>query len=1465
MTKFRKRLVGLAALVAVFFLSAAAGWGAINPKTEQKIVAGKAYFGSSVSISGNTALIGDISDDGNSSGSGAAYVFIRNSAGKWIQQDKIFAADGAGWDGFGNSDRFGNSVALDGDTAVVGASGANNYEGAVYVFSRNESGVWVQQAKLLIAEESHFGSSVSVSGDTIVIGTYYSGSAYVFARNTLGDWNLQAKLSAEDGEDSFGWSVSVYDDTVAVGAFQDYVGNLGGIGSVYVFVRNETDTWRQQAILLAEDADAFGYSVSLSEETAVIGAPDVDEIGAVYIFTRSGDSWTQHSKLQSQSVATSQEFGYSVAVSGDVAVIGESDTYGFGFGSAYVFSKDTTGYWNEQVKLAPQDASYGDRFASSVSISNNNIMIGAVEDDEKGAVYCYSSAQTTSDVTVTVTAPTGGSTYNHGSQVTINWETENTDPGDTMVLSMKRDAASTMAAPDDGSWYRFTENTPNDGTETVTIPDSVVVASDWRFYVRHVASNAYDAADATVTLEEPTNTHKLYVTKTGEGSGAITSSPGNLSCGDACKNTNVLFASGETVVLTATPSNCSKLVGWEGCDSFNLSDNTCTVTMNEYREVTAQFAPETNTGTLRVLFDRVPYEAGYVTSDPLGIVAANTDISAEHKFCVGDTVRLTAQASVYPRTVFNGWTITNTPNNPCNGDQNADVCDVTITNGMTEIRPAFLLDTTQPYNLHVRVSGHGKGHVTSQWRNLNCGNDGTGTTCDIWLNSGDQDILSAVAAPGSKFVRWSGIGSLDCNGKTDQDCPYTMIWPHEVEAVFSAEDLGVSVSASVDALVSGIDTSFKVLISNNTDEDSHQTTIDINTLVNDQPYDQLAWQCGDNTGKGTCQKIDQDTFQIMVKGGESIVITASSAFTSVQKKVTISADLTNDYDANIYNNHSKKDIQLDPDLLNSVANRTLLKFHSGQSSDASTRNTIVFTHGWQPFKTGGCETRKGTDRLECYGKELWTGNKAFQQGAWLARRNRVTDFNSPNTITDPLNVIQYVWKGAFTGGIYSSNGMYDFITARNNIFTAGNMLGKYLASALTNGYTKKIHLIGHSMGTAVNAHAVRYLLDNVPTFRDQSSYAQIQMTILDHPNRISRVLWMSDDDEKQYGFDEDWFAELLPEVNQPEYREKLLVDNYFAEEKTVDSKFETAGVGTPITGVNVYNHKTITKKGLHDPNDMGDTLFTSETNKVLPSWIADISPSMAGLYILADDNNDHTGVHQWYRWTMWPSRKDGLTDNSFVCSNRVWSEADQGVEDSPSHISLDPCESGFAFSILQDSPVEIPRNGTEHKERRPATAITTEGTTTGKDCTMDLQDISSCSGALQEAAQLLRAEEFALASAETIDTAASYGATEINLSHAVDRISFEYQFNNNVEGEYVHLLLDGRIVWSLDEVAAENGVWEQTGKIPVALERGKHHLMLVYNQQTDTSSFEMRELQFFEAPNTNGFLPAMLLLLLNNK
>lgn len=1461
MAKVQKRFIGLAALVAVFFLSAAAGWAAIDPSTVQKLVAGDGYngeyFGFSVSISGNTAMIGSPYDGDNGANSGSVYVFVRDGYGTWTQQAKILPVDGTSYD------YFGHSVSISGDTAVIGAiydDDIGENFGSAYVFIRSEN-TWSLQTKLFPddGDVESFGSPVSISGNTVVIGSRNdndkgesSGSAYVFVRNETGNWSQDAKLVASDGSDydNFACSVSIFEDTIVVGAYKDDDNGYNS-GSAYVFVRSEAGSWILQTKLLADDgssSDWFGRSVSVSANTVAIGTQISSN--SAYIFTCNNDGiWTQQAKLFPTDVSYKNGFGRSVSISDDTAIIGASDDRDIGYeaGAAYLFTRDTKGVWNQQRKLLANDGTDNDAFGGAVDVSGDIAIVATLDGAIPGSAYVYSSTPTTSNVTVTVTAPTSGTTYNHGNQVTINWETENADPADTMVLSMKRDAASSMTAPDNRSWYRFTENTPNDGTETVTIPDSVVAASDWRFYVRHVASNAYDAADATVTLEQAANTHKLYVGKTGEGSGSITSNPGSISCGDACKNTNVLFASGETVVLTATPSNCSKLVGWKGCDSFNISDDTCTVTMDKYREVTAQFAPETDTGTLRVLFDRVPYEAGYVTSDPLGIIASSTDISAEHRFCVGDTVRLTAQPAAYPRTVFQNWTIYSTPNNPCNGDQNSNVCDVTITSEMKVIHPSFQLDTTQPYNLHVRVSGLGKGHVTSQMRNLNCGNDGTGTTCDIWLNDGNQDTLSAVAAPGSKFVKWSGWGSLDCNGRTEPDCPYTMIWPHEVEAIFSAEDLGVSVSASVDALISGIDTSFEVLIGNNTDEDSHQTTVDINTLVNEQPYDQLVWQCGDNTGKGTCQKMDQDTFQVTVNGGESVVIHAD--FLEVgQKQITVTAQLTNSSDANPDNDHDEKELFSDLAALGPVENMTLLKFHQGQLYDAQERNTIIFTHGWQPYALGGCDAREGIDRLECYGKELWTGGKAFQQGAWLAKRNGVTDFNSPNIVTDHLNIIQYIWQGAYKSGFASLAGEY--IASHKYIKTAGKILGKKIVAALKTNYAGKVHLVGHSMGTIVNAYAVRYMLDQMPN-------AKIQMTILDHPNRISRILLMFDFEEKIYGFDKDWFAELLPEIDDPSYKDRLLVDNYFAEEKIIDSKFETAGVGTPITGVNVYNHETETKKGLHDPNDFGDTLFKSETSSVLP-WIlsAAIWPHRL------DNNNDHSGVHQWYRWTMWPSQQDGLTDNNFICSNREWIAV--GAGDSPAHESLDPCESGFAFSILQSNPQPFPdRNGESLRERKVTTVTPIEGSNFGKDCTMDLLNTSSCSGTLQETAQLLRAEESSLASAEPIDTAASYGATEINLSHDVDRISFEYQFNNNVEGEYVHLLLDGRIVWSLDEIAAENGTWEQTGKIPVALEKGKHHLMLVYNQQTDTSSFAMRELQFFEAPNKNGFLPAMLFLLLN--
>ncbi|MCB9787613.1 MAG: lamin tail domain-containing protein [Deltaproteobacteria bacterium] len=319
---------------AYVFVRSGGAWTQQAKLTAPEVPTGRG-FGGRVAISGDTVLVGAKADDGADDASGAAYVFVRSGA-TWTQQARLTASDGAA------SDWFGGWVALDGDTAVLGATGdddAGNASGSAYVFVRSGS-AWTQQAKLTASDgaaKDAFGWSVSVSGDTAVVGAWDdddsgsgSGSAYVFARSGS-TWTQQGKLTAPDGAfgDGFGWSVSVSGTTAVVGALRDY--GDGAAGSAYVFVR-KSSAWTMQQKLTASDAatgDAFGFSVSLSGGTIVVGAVWGDDdagldTGSAYVFVRSGSTWSEQARLIGADGAKGDAFGVSTSVSGDIAVIGAS-------------------------------------------------------------------------------------------------------------------------------------------------------------------------------------------------------------------------------------------------------------------------------------------------------------------------------------------------------------------------------------------------------------------------------------------------------------------------------------------------------------------------------------------------------------------------------------------------------------------------------------------------------------------------------------------------------------------------------------------------------------------------------------------------------------------------------------------------------------------------------------------------------------------------------------------------------------------------------------------------------------------------------------------------------------------------------------------------------------------------------------------------------------------------------------
>ena len=275
--------------------------------------AGNDRYGNSVSISGSYAIVGAYAEDEDASGGntmnapGSAYIYARDSTtGTWNQIQKIVASDRA------DTDYFGYSVSISGDYAVVGAhledhtaSGTDSMEssGSVYIFERNGGGNWIQEQKIVASDRDaydRFGYSLAISGDYVIAGAYQededeagantlseAGSAYIFERDGNGDWNQAQKVTASDraSDDEFGYSVSISGSYAIVGAYLEDEDSLGAntinaAGSAYIYERDNSGNWNQfQKIVNSdrEQADQLAWTVSISGHYAIIGAHEEDE------------------------------------------------------------------------------------------------------------------------------------------------------------------------------------------------------------------------------------------------------------------------------------------------------------------------------------------------------------------------------------------------------------------------------------------------------------------------------------------------------------------------------------------------------------------------------------------------------------------------------------------------------------------------------------------------------------------------------------------------------------------------------------------------------------------------------------------------------------------------------------------------------------------------------------------------------------------------------------------------------------------------------------------------------------------------------------------------------------------------------------------------------------------------------------------------------------------------------------
>ena len=296
-------------------------------------------------------------------------------------------------------DLLGKGVGIDGSTAIVG-SGANE----AFVFTKSGS-TWSQQQKITNSA-SLFGYAADVSGDYAVVGAYAAGTAYVYYRSGT-TWSLQATLTGTSGT-YFGWSVAIDGDTVVVGAPEEDT-TASNSGAIYVYTRSGTTWSLQGSMIKASDASGsshLGYAVDIDGDNIIAGAyKDNTNFGAAYVFTRSGTTWSQQQKLTSTNPSSgfnksSEQFGVSVGISGNTCAVGawfENTTHNDS-GAVWMFDRSGT-TWGTPTKLKASDVAASDRFGCSVAIDGNGMVAGALYEDTTadgaGQAYLFSRSGST--------------------------------------------------------------------------------------------------------------------------------------------------------------------------------------------------------------------------------------------------------------------------------------------------------------------------------------------------------------------------------------------------------------------------------------------------------------------------------------------------------------------------------------------------------------------------------------------------------------------------------------------------------------------------------------------------------------------------------------------------------------------------------------------------------------------------------------------------------------------------------------------------------------------------------------------------------------------------------------------------------------------------------------------------------------------------------------------------------------
>jgi len=433
-------------------------------------------YGESMAFDGDNIFIGAPSNDENGYSSGLVYSYTKTTA-NWIDGNETQQITSNYTNNNTPGDLYGSQVDIDGDYAVVASPSRLNIRGSFYLL-KNNSGTWVTIKEVHASNIPHsdgFASSIAISGNTIVVGAKRinrsQGGIYVYSINSSTDEITEEaflNVSGITGYPQLGYSVDIFGDDIVAGAYKED----NGIGSVYIFskpssgwVTTDVITAKITSSLIVDNYSHFGSSVSINNNALVVGASDNTyngiKSGTVHVYQKPVSGWvtttTEDAVLISSDAKINDKLGNSVSIYGDDVVTGSilGSNGGENTGVAYVFSKPSSGWANstETAKLTASDASNNDAFGHDVSIDNDRVIISSYNsprDFSTNKVYYFekpSSGWISSTENSIITSDNSVSGDIFGSSVALN--------GSNIIIGAKNDTGDTNNSINSGSAYIF--------------------------------------------------------------------------------------------------------------------------------------------------------------------------------------------------------------------------------------------------------------------------------------------------------------------------------------------------------------------------------------------------------------------------------------------------------------------------------------------------------------------------------------------------------------------------------------------------------------------------------------------------------------------------------------------------------------------------------------------------------------------------------------------------------------------------------------------------------------------------------------------------------------------------------------------------------------------------------------------------------------------------------------------------